>query len=352
MTAPVSRILVIQTAFIGDVVLTLPIFQVLRREFPLATIDAVVIPRAADVLTGHPAISHVIIYDKRGRDRGIARFLHIVADIRRGGYDVAVVPHRSIRSVLLAWLGGIPRRIGFDRSSGRLLWTDTVRYRKEGHEIDRNLSLLEPLLGHPVARELPNLEPLHEDDAVVDDLLASSGVRSEHLIAIAPGTAWKTKQWPPERYADLCRVLVREAHGIVLIGGAEDDALCRRILGHAGSGSSVNTAGRLTLRQSAALLKRCRLLVCNDSAPMHLAEAVGTPVVAIFGATVPAFGFGPAGPCDVVLETMGLPCRPCSIHGGPECPIGTFDCMVRIEPPAVLEAVERIISAAESSVRR
>jgi heptosyltransferase-2 len=158
------------------------------------------------------------------------------------------------------------------------------------------------------------------------------------LIAIAPGTAWNTKRWPREHFARLAQMLSDAGDRVVLIGGPEDAPLCREIAGAAGRAGVVDASGAFSVLGSAELIRRSALLVCNDSAPLHLAGAVGTPVLAIFGATTPAFGFGPIGPRDRVLETEGLACRPCSIHGGDRCPIGTFECMVRITPAMAFEA--------------
>jgi len=341
-----TRILVIQTAFIGDVILTIPLLQVLKRSYPEASVDCVVVPRAAGLLKTHPSVDRVVEYDKRGRDRGIGGFLRLLRLLRPRRYDIAVVPHRSLRSAVLARGAGIRRRIGFDRSAGSMFWTDTVRYAEGVHEIDRNLALLKPLGIEQPAHERPFVYSSPEDIAEVDrELKGFPDLGSRTFVAVAPGTIWKTKQWLPEYVAEICRLMARAEIGVILIGGPEDAELCERIRAGASSAGVVSTAGTLTLRQSAELLRRCAVLVCNDSAPMHIAGAVGTPVVAIFGATVPAFGFSPRGPRDVVMQIEGLRCRPCSIHGGPECPIKTFDCMVRIRPSMVYAAVQRMLPA-------
>ncbi|HEY4613438.1 MAG TPA: glycosyltransferase family 9 protein, partial [Bacteroidota bacterium] len=169
--------------------------------------------------------------------------------------------------------------------------------------------------------------------------------RTKRLIAIAPGTIWNTKRWLKERFAALSRLLADEHYEVVLVGGKDDESLCEEIRSMSNSPKVHNAAGELSTLQSAELLRRCRLLVCNDSAPMHFAVAVGTPVVSIFGATVPEFGFAPYGKFDVVIETRGLQCRPCSKHGGDECPIKTFECMKAITEERVfrkaMEALEQ-----------
>jgi len=139
---PPTKIIVIQTAFLGDVILTLPMVQRLKREFPGASIDVLVVPVAAGVLHGHPDIREIILFNKRGTDSGVAGLFRMVGRLRTSGYDCAIVPHRSLRSALLARLSGIPVRIGFHTSAGGIFWTSRVKYQAETHEILRNLALL------------------------------------------------------------------------------------------------------------------------------------------------------------------------------------------------------------------
>ena len=334
------RILVIQTAFIGDVILTLPLVQVLKRNFEDAEIDVVATPGAAGLFTNHPAITRVIPYDKRGVDSGIGGFLRLRQRISGTAYELAIVPHRSVRSAFLAFTSGIKRRIGFNNSAGRLLFTDIVRYRTEKHEIERNLSLLDALSVGGSNRELPSLYPGDDDKRTIDRLLKDSDLnQSRQLVSIAPGTIWNTKRWLKERFAEVARQLAKEGHSLVLIGSEADRALCDEIRKLANDRHILNTAGSLTLLQSAELIRRSTVIISNDSAPMHIGVAVRTPVVAIFGATVPSFGFSPYGDRDVVVETLGLSCRPCSIHGGHVCPIKIFVCMRDIEVDRVLATV-------------
>lgn len=343
------RVLVFQTAFTGDVVLTLPLVQVLYREFPDALIDIVAVPSAASVIANHPAIHRVIPYDKKGAERGILPALALARRLRASNYSVALVPHRSLRSAAICASAGIPQRIGFTASAGRWMLTDVVPYEKEKHEIRRTLSLLLPLGIVPPERELPGLFPSGNDRRVVDELLAASpSVKSENMVAVAPGSVWATKRWLPERYRELCEGLVREGFSIALIGGSEDVPLGRQI--EARCRGVLNAIGKLSMLQSADLIGRCRVAVTNDSSPMHLAVAMRTPVVAIFGATVPEFGFAPLGDKDLVLETRGLECRPCAIHGGNSCPIRTFVCMNNIQVQDVITGVHNVLSGEKEGV--
>lgn len=338
-----ERILVFQTAFLGDVILTLPMIQVLKRSFPHAAIDVVTTPAAAPLLR-HPAIDAVITYDKRRTQSGLRGILSLSRHLRSQHYDIAILPHRSLRSALVVALGRIPVRIGFSTSSGRFLLNHVVSYDASRHEIERNLDLLAPLKIAVPARELP---ALHPDDAArqtVRKFLFEREITDDQtLIAIAPGSVWNTKRWLAERYADLSSMLAHSGYEVIIIGGKEDAELGRAIVEAAKHKRIHDATGRMTLPESAAMIGRCSVLVSNDSAPLHLGVAVRTPVVAIFGATIPEFGFAPYGERDVVMETKGLQCRPCGIHGGDTCPTGTFDCMKMIETQKVYTAVVKLL---------
>jgi heptosyltransferase-2 len=348
MTSP-RKVLVFHTAFIGDIILMLPLVQVGRKHFPNAHITVVAIPAAGACLMNHPAIDDVILYEKRGRDAGLRGMLFLIRRLRKEKFDLAFVPHRSIRSAVIVWLARIPRRVGFSNSAGSFLFTDIVPYDRETHESNRNLSLLAPVGVQIPRRELPTLYPGQGDVRVVDDLLRKGGhdsrLDSDQLIAMAPGSVWNTKRWPAEHFIALGRMLIREGFTIALVGGENDRSLCREIEQSINGASVLNAAGTLTLLQSAELIRRCKAVVSNDSAPMHIAVAMRTPVVAIYGATVPQFGFAPQGDHDAIVETLGLRCRPCSIHGGETCPIKTFVCMKNISPQNVFEKIESITQA-------
>jgi heptosyltransferase-2 len=345
MTPP-TKVLVFHTAFIGDIILTLPLIQVVKTTFPEAAITVVTVPGAAGILANHPAIAESLVFDKRRRQRGIGGMLRISRTLRDRRFDLAIVPHRSMRSALITHRAEIPVRIGFSTSAGRFLFTDTVLYDRNAHEIDRNLSLVHPLgisVSHPV---LPAVYPSAEDVTTVNRMLAEArarGVDTGNLIAVAPGSVWNTKRWPAERFASLVQRLAGDGFSVAFVGGEDDRPLCDAIAAASGGTEVLNSAGDLTLLQSAELIRRCKVAVSNDSAPMHLAVAVRVPVVAIFGATAPQYGFAPRGALDSIVETNGLSCRPCAIHGGKQCPVGTFDCMLRISPDEVLERIRAIV---------
>ncbi|HUL03003.1 MAG TPA: lipopolysaccharide heptosyltransferase II [Gemmatimonadales bacterium] len=325
--------LVIQTAFLGDVVLTTPLLAALSQRY--SAVDVVTTPAALPLLETHPAVRHAVAYDKRGQDRGVAGLVRIARTLRAARYDIAYLPHRSLRTALLARLAGVPQRVGF-ADGWRLLYTETRQRPREAHEVDRLLALI----GAPSGAFAPRLYPTAEDQCIVDEMLRAGGIGTA-CVALAPGSIWGTKRWP--YFGELATELAQQS-AIAVVGGPDDaelgdaihDAVTRS------GGRAVNACGKLTVRQSAALLGRARLLVTNDSAPQHLATAVGTPVVALFGPTVVEFGFGPIRAGDVALGVAGLACRPCSAHGPRVCPLGHHRCMKDLSVASVLQAVEEV----------
>jgi heptosyltransferase-2 len=322
--------LVIQTAFLGDVVLTTPLLSALAAQH--GPVDVVTTAVAAPLLETHPAVVQVIPYDKRGRDRGWAGLRRLGRQLEAAQYARAYLPHRSLRTAALALLARIPTRIGF-RGGWSFLYTEGRPKPQTGHETDRLLALAKGASGvYP-----PQLRPTPEDERAVADLVGPP------FVALAPGSIWGSKRWP--YYAELASRLADRV-AVVLVGGRDDvglaDEIEKAVTGGNGRQQVVNACGKLTLRQSAALIGRAQLLVTNDSAPLHLATAMGTPVVALFGPTVTEFGFGPMRAGDVALGMDGLLCRPCSPHGPPECPLGHHRCMRELTALAVVRAIEDI----------
>lgn len=333
-----KRVLILQTAFLGDVVLATPMAESIKNLHPEWEVDFLTTPESGALLENNPNISRILTYDKNKSERGVKGFLSKISEIEAGAYDIALIPHRSIRSAALVRFAGIPQRVGFDKSAGYFLFTERVKYENELHEVERNLKLVESL-NLSVSKVKPRLYPSSNDLKKSEKILKSSAkLKNRPIIAIAPGSIWPTKRWPIDNYIELAGMLVKDGFGVVVLGGEKDKALFKKI-----SMEGVEVfAGTTTLLESAALLKKCEALVTNDSAPLHFAVAVDTPVVAIFGATAPKFGFYPYNSDDIVIERE-LPCRPCAIHGGMKCPIGTFECMLDIGAEEVFNNVKKRI---------
>jgi len=322
-------VLVVQTAFLGDVVLTTPLLMALAEEF--GPVDVVTTPAAASLLVNHPAVHSVIPHDKRGSERGIGGIFRLASRLRARGYTRAYLPHVSWRSGLATWLAGIPERIGFADAPARASYTHRVARPEGTHETARLLAL-----AGRSGPARPVLGITSEEQRSAGEWLAANGI-SDRFVALAPGSVWGTKRW--DKYPALAATLDLP---VVVIGGPGERDLAAEIV--AAQPAARNAVGELPLRVSAALLAQATALVTNDSLPLHLAQATGTPTVAIFGPTVPAFGFGPTGPRDVVVELAGLPCRPCSRHGPERCPLGHHRCIKDLEVVQVRTALDTILS--------
>jgi heptosyltransferase II len=339
-----KNILIIQTAYAGDVILTLPVLQVIKEKFSDSKISFLCIPGVSNVLENNPFVDEIIIYDKRNSQKGISEFKKLVKRIRDKNFDLVISPHRSLRSTLLSYLSKANQTISFDVSALSSFYKTRVVYKNNVHEIVRNLSLLAPL--GIIKNEIitPELFPSEKDKEVVNNLLRDFSI-DEKFITVAPGSVWLTKAFPDEKYSKVINILKDFNIKIVMVGGEDDYGLCAKIKVLSKNLNVINAAGKLTYLQSEELIRRSKVLLTNDSAPLHLANSVGTKVIAIFGATVPEFGFYPIGKGDVIFQTNGLKCRPCGIHGGNRCSVKTFDCMKKIdEADIVLEIMKSVTS--------
>lgn len=335
-----NKLLILQTAFIGDVILATPLAQAAHELLAPCEVHFMVIPAAANLLEKNPHIQRVWIYDKRGTQRGVRGLWQLAQQLRAERFDLALVPHRSLRSALLVWLARIPQRLGFNRSAGAFLFTEKIVY-EEKHEVERNLDLLR---GFGTIAQIPKpaIFSGEKETARIAEFTREIKV-AQPWLALAPGSVWATKRWPSERFAALARRLISESNAVVfLIGGKDDAGLCDDIQRAVGAGC-VNVTGKLSLRESAALLDRCAVLVSNDSAPTHLGVATQCRVLTIFGPTVPRFGFAPFGAGHAVIE-KDLPCRPCSTHGSHKCPLGTHACMQEISVEEVFHQVAAMLA--------
>jgi heptosyltransferase-2 len=332
----VTDSLVVQTSFLGDMVLTTPLFAYLAKY---GAVDVVSTPAAGALLANNPSIREVIPYDKRGTERGARGFAKLAARLRDNKYDAAYMAQGSVRSGALAATAWISDRVGFATSAGRLFYTTKVTPTDNMHHAARLLSLgTRNPLRMTSARELqPHLYPGDAEEAAVDALVRGA---LGPFVALAPGSVWAPKRWP--FYADLARELSNDAT-IVVVGAGADRGLAAEIVNATGGGA-IDATGRLSLLASAELIGRASLLVTNDSAPQHLASAMNTPTLAIFGPTVPEFGFGPLAEQARILGRTDLDCRPCDRHGPQKCPLGHWRCMREISADEVAAAARDLLA--------
>ena len=331
-------LLVAQTSFLGDVILTTPLLSALRRRLSPRRLAVLVRPEAVPLVAGHPDVDDVLVDDKRGRDRGVRGLLATARRLRRERFDLVVSPHRSLRTALLLAAARIPRRIGFSGRAGSLLFHERVPRDRRRHDVERNLALVAPFGG---TSEPPRLHvPVASEAAARAAALLPAG--RGPLVGVAPGSVWATKRWTPAGFAAVVAALERDGARCVLLGTPGEAALAEDVRRRSGT-DAVVLAGQTDVATLVAVVDRLALLIANDSAPMHVACARGVPVVAVFCATTPALGYGPWGPRARVVEA-DLACRPCARHGGRRCPRGTEDCMRLVAPEAVLAAARAALA--------
>lgn len=332
-----ARILVVQTAFIGDVILITPLVREIKNLFPNSKIDVLLTPETAAIMGNNPHVKSIILFDKRKAK--FKSFLKTLKIINEKKYDLAFSPHSSSTTGLLLFISGIPIRIGFGRWLARHLLTHKVYNIGNFHKIEKNLRLLTPITNEKFSHQT-ELFPTQEMLDLADRLLSKLGDTFKKLIAIAPGSNWFTKRWPKEYYQALVNLLVSKGYGIIFIGSSEERKVCDEI---SSKQNSLNLAGELSILESAAVVKKCDLMICNDSGALHIANAMETDVISFFGPTVKDIGYYPFRKNDLVME-VDLECRPCSTHGENNCKLGHHNCMRLIEPANVLQQVETKLS--------
>ncbi len=333
----VHQILIFQTAYLGDVVLSTPLIAATRKRFPQAAIDVVVQPAWAPIVNHHPDIRHVIAFDKRGAVKGPGGTWRFAALLRGKRYDLVFCPHPSFRSALILRLAQIPARVGFHDSSGSFFFTRKVRRDKDLHEVHRVLSLIEAF-GPLDGEFLPKVHLPQDLDA--DRLCKKLGIRAGNLAGLHPGSVWATKRWPEESFTALAQNLGRKFDQVLVFGGPGETDLSARIAENAGE-NVYDLGGKLNLEELGAVLSRLSCFVTNDSGPMHMAAAFNAPVVAIFGSTVPKFGYTPFNTKSRIVE-VDFDCRPCGPHGFDACPQKHFRCMKDITVDMALAACDDI----------
>lgn len=327
------KFLIIQTAFIGDVVLATALAEKLHAHYPSDEIHFLLRKGNEALLKGHPFISRVHIWNKtRDKNRNLLR---IIGEVRKERYTHVINPHRFATSGLITALSGAPNRIGFDKNPLSFAFTRKIKHfisepysEKPVHETDRNQWLITEFTDPSPAR--PRLYPSQTDREKLRPY------QQRPYVTISPTSVWFTKQYPPEKWQELLAALPH-TYNIYLLGGPGDKAACQKIADSPAHPSVVNLAGELGFLESIALMESAEMNYVNDSAPQHFASSVNAPVTAVFCSTVPAFGFGPLSDERQVVEIEErLYCRPCGLHGHRTCPEGHFRCAKEIKTEQLL----------------
>jgi heptosyltransferase-2 len=324
------RILIIHTAFIGDIVLSTPLIKKIKDAYPKAEITYLTTPVGASILRNNPHLNHIIEYDKRGEHKGLGGIWAIGKKLRIEAYNLVITPHRYLRSSFLTWLTGAPVRRGYDNAAGGFFYTEKIHYDPAKHEVEKLLSFIKRDEGKRYEIEL---FPGSFEKEKVDRMLAKA---KKKIVVIAPGSKWFTKKWPTEYFRTVVSELEkRDDVTVVVVGGKEE-----RLLNIPLAEKSIDLRGMTTLLELAEVIRRGDVILTNDSSPIHIASAFpDVRIIAIFGPTTESLGFFPWSKNSEVLQVENLECRPCSLHGGDACPKKHFKCMLEIKPEKVIERI-------------
>jgi len=311
-----KRFLIIQTAFLGDVILSTPLASELKRIYPDAIIDVLVRKSAASLIENHKYIDHVITFDK-----SISKFKALkqtISEVRKNKYDEVINLQRFFSSGVITLFARSKKKIGFRSNPLSQFYTTKIIHKIDNgkHEVERNLETIQHHGAKKICR--PSLFPSDADYQQIKPLT------DVDFFCIAPASVWFTKQLPKEKWIELLDGLKGRVY---ILGAPSDKKLGDEIL-HASKNKSVkNLCGTLSLLQSAALMQSAKMNFVNDSGPLHLASALNAPVTAFFCSTIPEFGFGPLSENHKIVQIKEpLDCRPCGLHGHKSCPKGHFKC--------------------------
>lgn len=314
-----SKILLIQTAFIGDVILATSALESIHAEFPDAEIHMLVRKGNEGLLEGHPFLKKVWVWNKNeGKYKNLIR---LSKEIRSEKFDTVINFHRFASSAFVATRSRAKLKAGFDKSPLSGFYQVKVKHEIGNglHEVERNHQLVLAAFGQSFEMKKPRLYPTDESYAKI------TAHKDQSYLVMAPSSVWLTKQLPKEKWVEL--IQQKSDKLVLLIGGSGDFDLLEDIRTSAGGSNVENLAGKLNLLDSAALISRAERTYVNDSAPLHLASAMNAPVTAFFCSTIPDFGFGPLSDDNKIVQSnVDLVCRPCGLHGKSSCPKGHFDC--------------------------
>jgi heptosyltransferase-2 len=336
-----GKILVMRFSSLGDLILIIPLLAALRDGYPDSEIHLATKEAYRELFAGSPFVDRIHTL----RELGLGALLRFRSGLTRERFHVIIDAHNVIRSNLLYHSLHAPRKIQLRKEQVKKALLIKKKRRGSGehlHQSARYLELAEKL-GLSVSEADPGFEIPTDADEKIADLLSGTGHAEKKLIALAPGARWETKCWPLEHYSRLADMIVDRDMEIVLIGGSDEVERSRELAARS-KGSILDLTGRLSMLESAALLRRCEVLVTNDSAPLHMAETIGTPVVAIFGPTVQEFGYFPRLAESAILE-IDLACRPCSRNGARPCELETKECLTAISPETAAREIDRIVGS-------
>ena len=330
------RILIIHTAFIGDIVLSTPLIKKIKDTYPDSDITYVTTPSGEAILKNNPHLNNIIVYDKRGEHKGISGVWQLGKRLRYENFNMVITPHRYLRSSILSWLSRSPIRKGYDIAFGSCLFTEKIKYDRTKHEVEKLLSFVAP---ENKKRYEIELYPGEKEEMKGDNLWKENLLEDKKVVVLAPGSKWFTKQWPVEYFNKLAKSLKKLSNvRLIVVGGKDEINLPIE------KENIIDMRGKTSLLELADILSRADVVVTNDSSPIHIASAFKKPrIFALFGPTIEKFGFFPWSLNSKVFQVDGLKCRPCGIHGGKSCPEKHFKCMRDILPEEVFNEIKKYL---------
>jgi heptosyltransferase-2 len=335
------KILLIQTSFLGDTILSTPVIAGIKKLYPNSELWMMTTPAAKGLVERDPMLAGVFTFDKRRKDNGLWGLFRKAKELRSRNFDAVYALHRSWRTALLISLAGIPKRVGFTEAKLNFLLHERVTRTGTGHEVLRNLVLLTKEAALDSFDSALRLYPPQREEFSSE--LSQKIPAQGSYVCVVPGSVWFTKRWHVENYHALIESLCREGDKVVVLGDLSEKETARVACDGT---AAINLAGQTSIPEMMTIIKGAKALVCNDSMALHLGSAFKIPTVSIFCATSPSFGFGPwQNPRAQVVERQGLSCKPCSRHGTQICPARTDACMREVSSNEVKSALQRVISA-------
>jgi len=335
------KILIIKFSSLGDIVLSTAALKAIRKKFPENyKITFLVGDESKELLLRSPYIDELLICDMKNKDKGLRGLINLGHILRKKNFDMVIDLQNNRKSHLLAALSMAPKRYGYD--NGKLSFLLNCRIKNDQPALDpisHQFRILN-MLGIDLTEPALELWPSREDDNYIATFLSAEWLgSSQKIIGINIGASqrWMTKSWPLDNLARLCKELARRDIRVVITGTQEDSPQAELLISLTGDAKLLNACGKTTVNQLACLIKRCDVYICSDSAPLHIASAVGRPSIALFGPTDPLRHLAPAKGC-IVIQKKGLPCSPCY-----KSRCKTKKCMFSITPEEVLEAVEGLL---------
>lgn len=339
-----KKILIIRLSSIGDIILASSLIRLTKKRFPQAKINMAVSTEFEELISANPNINEVILFERK---TGLKGLLRLCKKIRKEQYDLIIDIHKKLRSLLICLTSGAKQRVSYNKHS-------VLRFLLVRFKINRYKEI--PFISNLYLKSIEKFGV--EDDggglefyitpskeASISELLRIEEIaKQDILIGLAPGAHWDTKRWHKERFIELANLLIQRKNAKIVIFGGKDEVKLSEEIKTSLLNKPIIAAGQLSLMETAALLKKCKVLITNDTGVLHISAAVKTPVVAIFGPTVGEFGYYPYRVLNRVIS-KSLPCKPCTTKGTSMCPINTFDCMNFVSTNEVLEAVEEIMES-------